>query len=154
MIRVLAKGRATLDLTRFPVAVLTERGTMSDPDRLVVTEALLALLDHRERHALVMDLTGGAPLSSVQRTYVGNLFRQREHDARAKWAGIGLVMQEPLLNYLATAAFWMRISPVPARIFPASNSIAAFEWAKRLLGEAQTGVMPIVPGKPQQKRRA
>jgi hypothetical protein len=154
MIRALAKGRATLDLTRFPVAVLSERGTLSDPDRLAVTEALLALLDHRERHAVVMDLTAGTPLSSVQRTYVANLFRRRDQDMRAKWAGIGLVVQEPLLTYLPTAAFWMRISPVSARIFPTTNSIAAFEWAKRLLGDVHTGVMPILPSQPQQKRRA
>jgi hypothetical protein len=154
MIRTLAKGRASLDLSRFPLAVVVERGTLSDADRAITTEALLELLDRPERHAIIMDLTIGAPVSSGQRSYVTEQCRMRERDIRAKWAGIGLIVQEPLLSYLPTAAFWMRVSPVPARMFPTTNSIAAFEWAKRLLGEVHTGLMPLLPDQGQRKRKA
>jgi len=134
--------RATLDVSRFPVVVATEIGTLPDRERTLWMEDLEGLLERRGRHALVMDLTRGAQVPRDQRVYIADAFGMHTQLIVAKWAGIAVVVRSPVLHHMSVAAFWLKIAPVPARMFPSVD--AATAWARGCLSLVSTGEIPIV----------
>jgi hypothetical protein len=125
----LTRGNGLVDATRQPFAIVSERGRLRDDERTEVVEALLGLLQRPDRMALVLELTEAVPLPDVQRAYVTAELAKRTNDIRGKWAAMAILLRDPL-RHLPTAAFWIRASPVPSRVFVASNWHAALEWAR------------------------
>jgi hypothetical protein len=133
----LAGDKVELDLTRFPVVVLSEQGTLSDAERRSVLEALDAIVDGRGRHGLVLDLTRASPLPESQRSFVADHSRDRTPEICEKRAALAVVVRAPLLNHVPMAAYWMRISPVPAKVFTEVEQAVA--WARTHAQRTTTG---------------
>jgi hypothetical protein len=125
----LPRGNGLVDATRHPFAIVSERGSLRDDERAEVVEALLGLLQRPDRMAVVLELTEAAPVPEVQRAYVTAQLATRASDIRGKWAAMAILLRDPLRS-LPMAAFWIRVAPVPARVFAAGNWQAALEWAK------------------------
>ena len=85
---------------------------MQRAERVAVMDALDEIIDRRGRHALVLDLTRSGPLPETQRVYIADNWRMRTPEICEKRAALALVVRAPLLNHIAVAAYWMRVSPV------------------------------------------
>jgi hypothetical protein len=141
----LAGNKVELDLTRFPVVVLAEQGTLTDAERQSVLDALDEVIDGRGRHGLVLDLTRASALPESQRAFVAEHSRERSREICDKRAALAVVVRAPLLNHVPMAAYWMRISPVPAKVFTEVEQAVA--WARShaqrtITGEIATYVTP------------
>lgn len=137
----IANGKAELELASFPLVWLSERGVLSDSERVQVIEALDELLDRRGRHALVLDLRRGRPLPEEQRVYLADHWSIRADDIAEKWACLSVVLSQPVLEHLPIAAFWQRVSPVPSRVFTAFED--AMAWAQVCLQQTRTGEIAV-----------
>jgi hypothetical protein len=138
----LADNRADLDLTRFPVVVLTEHSLLNDAQRADVTAALDEIIDQRGRHGLVLDLSRTGPLPELQRQTVSDHAKARTPEICEKRACLAVVVKAPLLNNIPIAAFWMRVSPVPAKVF--TNVDEAIAWTRLITQRTQTGEIVAV----------
>jgi hypothetical protein len=138
----LAHDRVQLDLSRFPLVVVSEQGALDDAQRAEMVEALDELLERRGRHALVLDLRAGRPLPDAQRMYVSECFGMRGDLIAEKWAAVAVVVATPLLSHLPTGAFWIRVSPAPAKVFTRVDD--AEQWARTLLNQRNSGEV-VVP---------
>lgn len=139
----LADDKVELDLTRFPVVILSEQGILSETQRVAVTEALDEIIDRRGRHALVLDLSDAGPLPESQRLYVAEHMKMRTPEICAKRAALAVVVRPPLLNHVTTAAYWLRVSPVPAKVFTHVEEAAA--WARSYVVRSQSGELATTP---------
>lgn len=144
----LADDKAELDLTRFPVVILREQGILSDAHRVKVIEALDEVIDRRGRHALVLDLTLAGALPESQRVYVAENSKLRTPEICLKRAALAVVVRPPLLHHIPAAAYWLRVSPVPAKVFTHVEEAAT--WARSYVVRSQTGELltpsPAAPG--------
>jgi hypothetical protein len=138
----LAENRVELDLTRFPVVVVTEHSLLTDTQRAEVTAALDDIIDRRGRHGLVLDLSRTGPLPELQRVTVSEHARARTPEICEKRACLAVVVRAPLLNNIPIAAFWMRVSPVPAKVF--TNVEEAVAWTRVYATRTQTGEIATV----------
>ena len=139
----LADNRVELDLTGFPVVVLSEHYLLTDKQRAEVTAALDEIIDRRAaRHGLVLDLSRTGPLPESQRQAVSDHAKARTPEICEKRSCVAVVVKAPLLNNIPIAAFWMRVSPVPAKVF--TNVDEAITWARLLTLRTQTGEIPTV----------
>jgi hypothetical protein len=138
----LAGEKVELDLTRFPVVHLTEQGILHEGERVAVMDALDEIIDRRGRHALVLDLTRSGPLPESQRVYIAENWRMRTPEICEKRAALALVVRAPLLNHIAVAAYWMRVSPVPAKVFTVLEEASA--WARSHALRTHSGELPVL----------
>ena len=138
----LADNRVELDLTRVPGVVLTEHSLLNESQRAEVTAALDAIIDTRPRHGLVLDLTRTGPLPESQRQAVSDHAKERTPEIAEKRACLAVVVKAPLLNNIPIAAFWMRVSPVPAKVF--TNVDEAIAWTRAITQRTQTGEITTV----------
>ncbi len=113
----LANGRVDLELLRFPLVTLTERAKLSDEERREFLEALDVLVDRRGRHGIILDLRLAQPLPDGQRASITEHFRARSEAIAEKWVALAVIVRPPLLDNLPTGAFWVRVSPVPTKVF-------------------------------------
>lgn len=139
--QLLVVPRAELDLSQFPVVVLSECGVLSDEERVCVMEALESLIERRGRHALVLDLTQAGVLPQVQCVYVTEALQQRSVQIAENWAAVAIVVQLPFSVGLPRAAFWLKVSPVPSRMF--ADREEPVTWARGRVRLESTGAMPI-----------
>jgi hypothetical protein len=133
----LAGNKVELDLTRFPVVVLSEQGVLTDAERHGVLEALDEIVERRARHGLVLDMTRASALPESQRGFVADHSRDRAPEIMEKRAALAVVVRAPLLNHVPMAAYWMRISPVPAKVFTEVEQAVA--WARAHAQRTNTG---------------
>lgn len=138
----IAIPRAELDLSQFPVVVLSECGLLSDEERVHVMEALDELVERSGRHALVLDLTQADVVPPSQRAYIGDAWEMRGDQIAEKWAAIAVLVCEPVVTHLPKAAFWLKIAPVPARMF--ADREEAMTWARGCVNLGASGAMPIL----------
>jgi hypothetical protein len=138
----LADNRAELDLMGFPIVVLTEHYVLTDKQRAEVTAALDDIIDRRGRHGLVLDLSRTGPLPETQRQRVSDHAKARTPEICEKRTCLAVVVKAPLLHNIPIAAFWMRVSPVPAKVF--TNVDEAIAWARLITLRTQTGEIPTV----------
>lgn len=139
----LAIQSAYLSTSSFPVVVLTECDVLSDLERTQIVEQIEQLIDDRERHVLIVDLTLGSALPDSQRIYLADTFAVRKESVAAKWAGLAIVVGEPVPSNASKAVGWQKLAPVPTEIFPTIE--AATSWAENLInpGRATTSPSPI-----------
>lgn len=123
-----ACASAELDTSHFPVVVLAECGVLSDEERVGVMEALEELVERRGRHALVLDLTHAGVVPQAQRTYIAEALHLRVDQFAQKWAAMAVIVRSPVLTHLPKAAFWLKVSPVPSRMF--ADREEAMTWAR------------------------
>jgi len=154
---------AYLSTSDFPVVVLTEQGVLSDFERTQITEQLEGLIDERERHALVVDLTLGCALPDSQRTYIAEALEMRKLSVAEKWAALAIVVGEPLQSKLSKAASWQQLCPVPTKVF--GKLEAATSWAESQVNPGGSGrmsapagtrpsrAMPVMSGMPDRTSR-
>lgn len=135
--------RSGVDASGFPIVVVTECGSLLDRDRTLLMEDLENLLERRGRHALVLDLTRAAQVPREQRVFITEAFNLRAQLIAEKWAAMAVVVRSPVLHHMSVAAFWLKVSPVPARMFPSIPDATA--WARSCLTLFSTGEIPIMP---------
>lgn len=135
--------RSGVDASGFPIVVVTECGSLPDRDRALLMEDLEHLLERRGRHALVLDLTRATQVPREQRVYVAEAFGMRAKLIAEKWAAVAVVVRTPVLHHMSVAAFWLKVAPVPARMFPSVADATA--WARGCLTLSATGEIPIMP---------
>jgi hypothetical protein len=138
----LAEDKVQLDLSLFPVVVLSEQGVLSDDERACVTQALDDIIDRRGRHALVLDLTRASALPESQRTSISEHSNRRTPEICEKRAALAVVVRAPLLNHVPMAAYWLRVSPVPAKVFTELDQ--AIAWARAYATRTATGEIHTV----------
>lgn len=138
----LAAGKAELDTTAFPVVVLRETAVLTDRERDEVEAALDRILDERPRHTLVLDLSDGCALPESQRESVAARADERTPVLYEKRAALAVVVRPPLLNHVPLAAYWLRVSPVPAKVF--TNLGEAMAWGHAHATRTRTGEIATV----------
>ncbi len=136
-----AVPRAEVDTSQFPVVVVSERGVLSDEERVALMEALEELIERRGRHVLVLDLRRAGVVPHTQRTYIAEALQLRSDEIAEKWAGMAILVQSPVLTHLPKAAFWLNVSPVPSRMF--GDRGEAMTWARGCVTLASSGAIPI-----------
>ena len=126
----LLEGPDALETRRAALRALVDdpvRGFHQTPnDLLVVLRQVQARLAYHVK--ITDDAFGEAELSW---RLLANVFR---HQAAAVARLHGPT--QPLLQHLPVAAFWLRSSPVPAKVFPGRDE--AYAWAKRCVSATQT----------------
>lgn len=122
-----------LSTASFPVVVLTESALLGESERTRVFEELMRLLDERGRHVLVVDLMLGAALPDAQRKCLAELTQMRGELIKAKWAGLAIVVGEPIQSKASKAASWQQALPasVPTDCFASLEG--ATQWAESQL---------------------
>ena len=136
-----AVPRVNVDTSQFPVVVVSERGVLSDEERVGVMEALEELVERRGRHAVVLDLTKAGVVPHTQRTYISEALQLRADAFVQKWAALAIIVRSPVLTHLPKAAFWLKVSPVPSRMF--GDRDEAMTWARGCATLASSGAIPI-----------
>lgn len=107
-----------VDVNRFPVVTVCERGGLSDTQRSELVDILDDLVSRRGRHGLVLDLRAASAMPQRQRMFVTERWQMMSRLLTEKWAAIGVAVRPPLLRALPIGAFWLKAAPVPSKIFP------------------------------------
>ena len=147
----LANGHVDLDLSSFPLVCMTEHGMLSNAERVEMMEALDELVDKRGRHAVMLDLSKAHPMPDAQRTFVAESLHMCAEVTAQKWAAVGVVVREPMLSNLATGAFWVRVSPVPTKVFTSKEETGA--WLRMCLTKTSSSAIDISQIRASSKRR-
>jgi len=89
----------------------------------------------------VLDLTKAGVVPHTQRTYISEALQLRADEFAQKWACMAIIVQTPVLTHLPKAAFWLKVSPVPSRMF--GDREEAMTWARSCVTLASSGAIPI-----------
>lgn len=147
----LANGHVEIELSAFPLVSLIEHGRLNNAERVEMVEALDELVMKRGRHGIILDLTRAHPMPDEQRTFVAEAFHMRADEIAEKWAAIAVLVREPLLSNLPLGAFWMRVSPVPTKVFTKGEE--ACTWMRTCLAQRSSHATPVSPQLGVTKRR-
>ena len=120
-----------LDESRFPLVVLAAPGVIEP----AAFEAFLSRMDdvlfRGHRFALILDLTGGAPLGARLRRRQADWLATHSFDLERLCAGVGVVSTNPLIRGTLTAILWLQPLPCPHRLVAALPEAEA--WCLREL---------------------
>lgn len=129
-------AKITIDLSQFPVVVLTYPSQISDDDlRSHFTEMGKAVGDKTEPYAVVVDLTHGKMLNAQQRQMQAEYLQSR-HDRISKIClGMSFAVSSPLIRSGLTAIFWLSKQGYPRKVCKTRKE--AIDWAKNLISSSQ-----------------
>jgi hypothetical protein len=124
-------ARWEVDLSEWPLAYLAlDRRTGEEVDFPTFFSACEEILARRQRHVLVLDLTGNRA-DAARRRLVATWFDARRPDIQ-RWVGaISVIAREPLHRGVITAMIWLRPAPMPVECF--GTDAEARAWARRQL---------------------
>lgn len=147
----LANGHIEIELSAFPLVSVSEQGMLNNAERVEMVEALDELVMKRGRHGLILDLSRAQLMPDEQRTFVAEAFHMRADEIAEKWAAIAVIVREPLLANLPLGAFWMRVSPVPTKVFTKGEE--ACTWMRGCLAQRSSHAARVSPQLGVTKRR-
>jgi hypothetical protein len=124
--------RVCMDLLRWPIAVLTVRGQLTDADYALIFDACEALIVRTEDFVFVTDARGVTSLPTpAQRRFIGERMRSVHQRVGARSRGSVIVVESALLRSVMAVITW--VSPQRRPLVFTRTLTEAWEHADRFL---------------------
>jgi hypothetical protein len=125
-------SRIDLDISKWPVPVITPEGLVSDEELSEFFENYSRMLQQRrEPYALIVDLRRASDMPAKQRKTLTDYMKRQEHVLGMYCAGTALIFESSVMRAILTAIFWIRKPPQEVRVF--ANVQEADLWARASL---------------------
>ena len=109
-------------------------GTLDDATFRSYLQENDALLDRRERYAIVVDATRASVIDSAQRKLQAEWMQRRDRDLRTFCLGTAFVITNPLVRGALTAITWLSPLPMPSTVTDRRET--AIAWCRARLPSA------------------